>query len=141
MDLGPSGHGKTKLAKCMGDLLSAEFLAIDSTEMNHSSDLFGPKAPCPGYEEGSALNNFLCRNHGQRSVVFLDDFEKMGSTVFHSLLIPFGEGEIPCLTFNPLLPTQTLKPLTSSREISRSSYCAKRRGNRLFEGYLDPCHK
>lgn len=91
-NLGASGHGKTELAKRMGELLSVEFLAIDSTEMNHTTDLFGPKAPFPGYEEGSALNNFLCRNHGQRSVVLLDDFEKMGPNVFNSLLIPFGEG-------------------------------------------------
>lgn len=89
---GASGHGKTELAKCVGALLSVESLVVDSTEMNHITDFFGPKAPFPGYEDGSALNNFLCRNHGQRSVVFVDNFKAMGSNVFDSLLIPFGEG-------------------------------------------------
>lgn len=84
----------------MGSLLSTEFLTLDCTEMSHATDLFGPKAPYPGYEEGSALNNFLCRNHGQRSVVFLDDFEKMGAGVHESLLIPFAEGLILHLTGN-----------------------------------------
>lgn len=74
-------------------LLSAKSLVLDATEMNHITDLFGPRAPFPGYEEGSALNNFLCRNHGQRSVVFLDNFKAMGSGVFDSLLVPFSEGQ------------------------------------------------
>lgn len=90
--VGPSGHGKTELAKSMQTLLSAELLAIDCAGITSVTDLFGPKAPSPGYEQGSTLNNFLCRNHGQRSIVLLDEFEKMGPAVHESLLIPFDEG-------------------------------------------------
>lgn len=78
----------------MGALLAVDSLTLDAAEMSHITDLFGPRAPFPGHEEGSALNNFLCRNHGQRAVVFLDNFKAMGAGVFDSLLIPFSEGEL-----------------------------------------------
>ncbi|KAH8145191.1 uncharacterized protein LAJ45_10751 [Morchella importuna] len=90
--VGPSGHGKTELAKSMRTCLSAAFLTINCAEMTSTADLFGSTAPSPGYEQGSALNNFLCRNHGQRCIVFLDEFEKMGPAVHESLLTPFDEG-------------------------------------------------
>lgn len=92
LNLGPSGHGKTELAKSMRTCLSAAFLTINCAEMTSTTDLFGSTAPSPGYEQGSALNNFLCRNHGQRCIVFLDEFEKMGPAVHESLLTPFDEG-------------------------------------------------
>jgi ATP-dependent Clp protease ATP-binding subunit ClpA len=76
----------------MRTCLSAAFLAINCAEMTSTTDLFGSAAPSPGYEQGSALNNFLCRNHGQRCIVFLDEFEKMGPAVHESLLTPFDEG-------------------------------------------------
>ena len=59
LHIGPSGHGKTELAKRMGELLSSEMECIDCTEMLHETDLFGPKKPYLGYELGSPLNNFL----------------------------------------------------------------------------------
>lgn len=57
--VGPPGHGKTELALQMGKLLSADFKAIDCTEMRRETDLFGPKAPYCGHEAGSPLNNHL----------------------------------------------------------------------------------
>jgi ATP-dependent Clp protease ATP-binding subunit ClpA len=90
--LGPSGHGKTELAKRMGELLSLELECIDCTELRHETDLFGPKKPYIGHELGSPLNNFLTRLNGRRSIVFLDEFEKTTKDVRNSLLIPFDEG-------------------------------------------------
>ncbi|KAK8122891.1 hypothetical protein PG984_011561 [Apiospora sp. TS-2023a] len=78
MFAGPSGHGKTELARQFGDLLSLPFHAADCTSMKHGSDLFGARAPYRGHEEGSPLNNFLAKYDGQRSIVFLDEFEKAG---------------------------------------------------------------
>ena len=98
---GPSGHGKTELAKRMGELLSLELECIDCTEMKHETDLFGPKKPYIGHEQGSPLNNFLTRLTGRRCIVFLDEFEKTTREVQNALLVPFDEGKDPL--FNNLL--------------------------------------
>ena len=100
LHIGPSGHGKTELAKRMGELLSSEMECIDCTEMLHETDLFGPKKPYLGYELGSPLNNFLARLTGRRGIVFLDEFEKTTREVQNALLIPFDEGEFS-LRLNP----------------------------------------
>ena len=92
MFAGPSGHGKTELARQFGDLLSLPFRAADCTSMKHGSDLFGARAPYRGHEDGSPLNNFLAKHDGQRSVVFLDEVEKAGKDVRQALLIPLQDG-------------------------------------------------
>ncbi|KAJ6098845.1 hypothetical protein N7467_000380 [Penicillium canescens] len=89
---GPSGHGKTELAKRMGELLNLDIQCVDCTEMKHETDLFGPKKPYIGHELGSPLNNFLARSSGRRSIVFLDEFEKTTREVQNALLVPFSEG-------------------------------------------------
>lgn len=40
---GPSGHGKTELARRMGHLLSLELQVVDCTVVNHEMELFGPR--------------------------------------------------------------------------------------------------
>lgn len=78
---GPRGHGKTELAKRMGSLLSLDIHLVDCTGMKFETDLFGPKPPYQGHEQGSPLNNYLAENVGQRKVVFLDEFEKTTAEV------------------------------------------------------------
>ncbi|KAL8684222.1 MAG: hypothetical protein Q9224_006511, partial [Gallowayella concinna] len=89
---GPSGHGKSELAKGMGELLSLPLLKVDCTQVRRTSDLLGPQAPYEGHEEGSSLNNFLAEHSGKKAVVFLDEFEKTSSDVHQSLLLLFDEG-------------------------------------------------
>ncbi|KAL9608642.1 MAG: hypothetical protein Q9167_006543 [Letrouitia subvulpina] len=90
---GPSGHGKTEFAKQIGLLLSAECLLIDCTHMRHMSDLLGPRPPFVGYEEGSPLNNFLAKVTGNRSIVFLDEFDKTTNEVQQAMLLLFESGK------------------------------------------------
>jgi ATP-dependent Clp protease ATP-binding subunit ClpA len=90
---GPSGHGKTELARRLGHLLSLELAVVDCTIHSHETDLFGPRAPFVGSERGSPLNNFMARKNGQRCIVFLDEFEKTTPDVHKALLIPFDQGE------------------------------------------------
>ena len=89
---GPSGHGKTELAKRMGQLLSLPLITVDCASMRHESDIFGPKAPYFGSEEGSPLNNYLADHNGRRVVVFLDEFDKTTKEVWKALLLPFESG-------------------------------------------------
>lgn len=89
---GQSGHGKTEMATQMGYFLSLEMITVDCTEMNHETDIFGPKAPYCGYEEGSPLNNHLAKWSGQNNVVFLDEFDKTSNDVRKAMLLLFQSG-------------------------------------------------
>ena len=91
---GPSGHGKTELARKLGHLLSLELEVVDCTIFNREIELFGPREPYVGSEKGSPLNNFLARNTGKRCAVFLDEFEKTSSDIHNTLLLPFQSGMI-----------------------------------------------
>ena len=90
---GPSGHGKTELARKLGQLLDLALEVVDCTNVKEEIELFGPRAPYFGSENGSPLNNFIARNNGRRSIVFLDEFEKTSSKIHQTLLVPFDNGE------------------------------------------------
>lgn len=89
---GPSGHGKTELARRLGHLLSLELEIVDSTIVTKEIELFGPRKPYHGASEGSPLNNFLARHSGERSIVFFDEFEKTTPDIHQALLLPFDSG-------------------------------------------------
>ena len=90
---GPSGHGKTELARILGELLSVPYCIADCTEMRSETDLFGPKAPYSGHEKGSPVNNHLTSEDGKRSIVFLDEFEKTTEQIRNALLVVLDEGK------------------------------------------------
>jgi AAA domain (dynein-related subfamily) len=92
---GPSGHGKTELARRLGHLLSLELEVVDCTIYNREDELFGPRAPYVGSAAGSPLNNFLARKSGKKCIVFLDEFEKTTRDIHNALLIPFDKGTCP----------------------------------------------
>lgn len=89
---GPSGHGKTELARGLGVLLSWEMFAVDCTTMHHDTGMFGPWHPYIGSEAGSAMNNHLAKWNGKRTVVFLDHFDKAKDDVRQALLLLFESG-------------------------------------------------
>jgi hypothetical protein len=90
---GPSGHGKTELARRLGHVLSLELEVVDCTIFNREMELFGPRHPYVGAERGTPLNNFLAKNHEQRCIVFLDEFEKTSPDIHKTLLLPFENGK------------------------------------------------
>ncbi|KAI1419082.1 ATPase, aaa-2 [Xylaria sp. FL1777] len=90
---GPSGHGKTELARQMGHLLHLDLEVVDCTIVKREIELFGPREPYVAAERGSSINNFLSNHSGQRCIVFLDEFEKTTSDIHQALLLPFDNGE------------------------------------------------
>ncbi|KAK6220723.1 hypothetical protein LQW54_001914 [Pestalotiopsis sp. IQ-011] len=77
----------------LGSLLGAEMESVDCTVMNSETDLFGGRPPYQNWQQGSNVNNFLCTNDGERSIVFMDEFEKTNEQIHNALLIPFQEGK------------------------------------------------
>lgn len=95
------------------------------TEMDHERDLWGPKAPWVGSQEGSPLNNFLARTAGRRAIVLLDEFEMTSVEVRHSLLVPFREGGHlgpPCSLW---VSSDALAGKFTDRRNRRQSDCSK----------------
>lgn len=89
---GPSGHGKTELARGLGALLSLEMFVVDCTTIRHDTDIFGPWHPYIGSEAGSQLNNHLAKWNGKRTVVILDHFDKTKDDVRQAMMLPFESG-------------------------------------------------
>ncbi|AFS20751.1 ATPase associated with various cellular activities family protein [Chlamydia psittaci GR9] len=94
--LGPTGVGKTELAKALADLLfnkEEAMVRFDMTEYmeKHSvSKLIGSPPGYVGYEEGGSLSEALRRR--PYSVVLFDEIEKADREVFNILLQIFDEG-------------------------------------------------
>lgn len=94
--LGPTGVGKTELAKALADLLfnkEEAMIRFDMTEYmeKHSvSKLIGSPPGYVGYEEGGSLSEALRRR--PYSVVLFDEIEKADREVFNILLQIFDEG-------------------------------------------------
>jgi len=98
MFLGPSGVGKTELAKTIAEFLfdkEEALIQIDMSEYmeKHSvSKLVGSPPGYVGYEEGGQLTEMVRRK--QYSVILLDEIEKAHPDVFNILLQIFEDGHL-----------------------------------------------
>lgn len=90
---GPSGHGKTELARSLGHLLSLDLEVVDCTIHSSSAELFGHRPPFKDSELGKPPSNFLAKHNGQRCIIFIDEFENTTADVHESLLLPFQSGK------------------------------------------------
>ena len=96
--LGPTGVGKTQLAKTLAKFLfgSEEMLVridmSDYMEKHNASRLVGAPPGYVGYEEGGVLTEAVRRR--PYSVVLLDEIEKAHPDVFNLLLQLLEEGEL-----------------------------------------------
>lgn len=94
--LGPTGVGKTELAKALADLLFNKEEAMVRFDMSeymekHSiSKLIGSSPGYVGYEEGGSLSEALRRR--PYSVVLFDEIEKADKEVLNILLQVFDDG-------------------------------------------------
>lgn len=96
--LGPSGVGKTELAKSLADLLfhsSRAFTRIDMSEFSESHTvqrLIGAPPGYVGYEEGGQLTNPV--DQEPYSLVLLDEIEKAHPKVFDTFLQLLDDGRL-----------------------------------------------
>jgi len=98
MFLGPTGVGKTHLAKKLAEFMfgsTDSLIRIDMSEYSESfnvSRLVGAPPGYVGYEEGGQLTERV-RSHPY-SIVLLDEIEKAHSNVFNMLLQVLDEGRL-----------------------------------------------
>ncbi len=96
--LGPTGVGKTELAKALGDYLFDDekaLIRIDMSEYGEKfsvSRLIGAPPGYVGYEQGGQLTEAVRRR--PYSVVLLDEVEKAHPEVFDLLLQMFDDGRL-----------------------------------------------
>ncbi|KAJ3555793.1 hypothetical protein NM688_g2379 [Phlebia brevispora] len=91
---GPSGHGKSLLARKFGSLLDVPTHTVNMTTLRSTHDIWRSYSMNP-YEPPSTctLADFLLENEGKRCVVVLDEIEKTEDEKFlSSLLMPWELG-------------------------------------------------
>lgn len=98
MFLGPTGVGKTYLAKCLAENMFGSkdsIIRIDMSEYTESfnvSRLIGAPPGYVGYEEGGQLTEQVRRH--PYSIVLLDEIEKAHGNVFNLMLQVLDEGRL-----------------------------------------------
>ena len=96
--LGPTGTGKTELAKTLASILFNDedaLIRIDMSEFMEKSSisrLVGTTAGYIGYEEGGQLTEAVKRK--PYSVILFDEIEKAHSDVFNIMLQMFDDGRL-----------------------------------------------
>lgn len=93
--VGPSGVGKTELAKTIADTMSMKLLRFDMSEYSEAhtvSKLIGAPAGYVGYDEGGVLTDALLKS--PYSVVLFDEIEKAHRSIFKTFLQMFDYGMI-----------------------------------------------
>ncbi len=96
--LGPTGVGKTYLAKCLAEFLFGSedaLIRIDMSEFmekHNVSRLVGAPPGYVGYQEGGELTEKIRRK--PYSVILLDEIEKAHPDVFNILLQVLEEGQL-----------------------------------------------
>lgn len=139
--LGPTGVGKTELAKTLADLLfnrEDAMIRFDMTEYmeKHSvSKLIGSPPGYVGYEEGGRLSEALRRR--PYSVVLFDEIEKADREVLNVLLQIFDDGILTDNKKRKVNCKNALFIMTSnigSQELA--DYCAKKGSDGSKEAIL-----
>ncbi|KAH7107513.1 hypothetical protein BKA62DRAFT_825003 [Auriculariales sp. MPI-PUGE-AT-0066] len=92
---GPSGLGKSYLAKQFGDVLGIPSLVINLSSLRSQTSLLDMR-PAVGSSQtagDATLQEFIAAHEGRRCVVVLEDIEKVEDiNALHSLIVPFELG-------------------------------------------------
>ena len=85
--VGPTGVGKTEIARCLADELGVKLVRFDMSEYGekHSvAKLIGSPAGYVGYEDGGLLTEAIRKNPS--AVLLLDEIEKADPSIYNILL-------------------------------------------------------
>ncbi len=123
--LGPTGVGKTEMAKALAEFLFGDETALIRIDMSEYSEKFtvsrlvGAPPGYVGYNEGGQLSEKVRRR--PYSVVLLDEIEKAHSDIFDTLLQVLEDGRLTDATGRTVDFRNTVLIMTSNigtREIS-----------------------
>jgi ATP-dependent Clp protease ATP-binding subunit ClpA len=92
---GPTGTGKTELAKQVAKQMKAYFYRLDMSEFQEKhqvAKLIGSPAGYVGYDDGSSLTKVI--NENPRMVLLLDEMEKAHPDIFNLFLQAMDYGKI-----------------------------------------------
>lgn len=120
--VGPSGVGKTELAKSVAETLGIDFIRFDMSEFAepHSvSKLFGAPAGYVGYDNGGLLTNEVQKK--PHSVVLLDEIEKAHPEIFKSFLQVLDYGTMTDAQGNKTNFRNTIIIFTSNAGVADAS--------------------
>lgn len=93
--VGPSGVGKTELAKQIAEAMSLSLIRFDMSEYSeaHSvAKLFGSPAGYVGYDDGGLMTDAILKT--PHAVLLLDEIEKAHPDIFKTFLQMFDYGMI-----------------------------------------------
>ena len=150
--LGPTGVGKTQLAKTLAETLFDDennMIRIDMTEYMEKfsvSRLIGAPPGYIGYEEGGILTNLIKQK--PYSVVLFDEIEKAHPEIFNILLQVLDDGRITDSKGKTINCKNTIIILTSNigsdvlletiKEDKEIDYETKEKINNLLKNFFKP---
>ena len=137
MFLGPTGVGKTELARALASFLFDDEKAIVRIDMGEYSEkhsvsrLVGAPPGYVGYNEGGQLTEAVRRR--PYSVVLLDEIEKANPEVFNTLLQVLDDGRLTDGQGRTVDFTNTILIMTSNLPVEPNEYFKPEFVNRIDE--------
>jgi ATP-dependent Clp protease ATP-binding subunit ClpA len=139
--VGPTGVGKTELAKLIAETTDAKLVRLDMSEYQEShsvSKLIGSPAGYVGYEDAGVLQRFLGRASG-KVVLLLDEVEKAHPKVLDIFLQALDNASVTDSAGEAISFNQTLLLFTSNQG-ARAATVKKMGFNSGEAGIIDPKH-
>jgi len=135
---GPTGVGKTELAKQLADVLGIEFQRFDMSEYQErhtASRLIGAPPGYVGYEQGGILTDAVNRN--PHCVLLLDEIEKAHGDIYNLLLQVMDHASLTDNTGKKADFRNVILIMTTNAGASEASVATLGFGNRSSEHKVD----